>query len=515
MPIRRLLEETASRQPDRVAVTAGEASVTYGQLAGDAARLAAGLAGCGLVPGDRIAVLLPNSIALVTTVLAAFAAGCIVTPLSLDAAPPLNAALLAATGARGLVTTGTLLAGVPAASRARLAALVLTEGQAPGSVGYDALAATPPAPAPAASSLDPLGLLVFTSGTTGRPKGTAHTQGRLAVRADAFVRTMGLTGQDTALTVFPAARPISLVGQILAMLRVGGATALAERPGPDAFWEVYGRTRPTYCLLMPSYARRIFQAPGAARADHSRLRFWISAGDHPGPELPRQVQAVTGRRLCNMYGMSEIGMVSVQSPTGPDKPGSLGRPLPGVAMRLVDRDGREARPGEAGRLFVRTPDMMVGYWNDTLATHQAMGTGWLDTCDLVRVDADGDGWFLGRASEAIVRNAVNVASALVAEALAAHPAVAEAMVVGMADPCEGQVPVAFYRPRDAVERPAGEAFRQWVAARVDAESVPVAFHALDQWPLTPQGKVDKKELARLAATAREAGAAWAGFPSGG
>lgn len=503
MPIRRLLEDTASRRPDRVAVTAGEASIAYGRLAEDTARLAAGLGQCGLMPGDRLAVLLPNSIEAVTTVLAAFEAGLIVTPLSLDAAPPLNASLLAATGARGLVTTGALLSAVPAAALTPLAALVLTEGQAPGSLGYDALAAAPPCPGPAASPLDPLGLLVFTSGTTGRPKGTTHTQGRLAARVDAFVRTMGMTEQDTALTIFPAARPLCLVGQVLAMLRVGGTIALTERPAPDAFWAIYGRTRPTYCLLMPGYARRIFHLPAAARADHARLRFWISSGDHPGPELPRQVQAVTGRRLCNMYGMSEIGIISVQPPTGPDKPGSLGRPLPGVAMRLVDQDGREARTGEPGRLLVRTPDMMVGYWNDTLATHQAMGTNWLDTRDLLLVDADGDGWFRGRASEAIVRNAVNVASALVVEALLAHPDVAEAMVVGIADPCEGQVPVAFYRPKDPGGKPADETLHRWVADRVDAESVPVAFHARMEWPLTPQGKVDKRELARLAETARQ------------
>jgi acyl-coenzyme A synthetase/AMP-(fatty) acid ligase len=143
---------------------------------------------------------------------------------------------------------------------------------------------------------------------------------------------------------------------------------------------------------------------------------------------------------------------------------------------------------------------MAGYWNDTLRTHQATCTGWFDTQDLACMDQDGFYWFRGRISDVIVRNAINVASALVTDALLEHPSIAEAILVGLPDAIAGQVPVAFYRLRLAADDPAKDALRALVSARVDVESVPVAFHRIDQWPLTRGGKVDRTGLRDLAQT---------------
>lgn len=497
MPITHLLESAAARSPGSIALRTADATVTYRSLAGQVARLAGGFAQLGLVPGDRMAVLLPNSAELVTTALAAWRRGLIIVPLSGEYAPQQHAAILADTGARALVVTPALHGAIPAAALCALSACIVTGEGLPGCSRHAGLLNADGLPAEGADP-DPLGLIVYTSGTSGRPKGIAHSQARLAARAATFVREMTLTADDVALTIFAALRPVCLVHQFLGMLCAGGCMILAERPESDAFWRLYAQTNPTYSLVMPSYLRKLMNDPAAPAADHSRLRFLLSGGDQAGPELCRAVRDITGRPLLNMFGMTETGALFIQPLDGAYKPGSMGRPMGGVESRLVGPDGTDIGVDTPGRLLVRSPNMMVGYWNDTLGTHRAMGSGWLDTRDVAQMDADGYFWFEGRAADVIVRNAVNVSSALVVEAMTEHPAVEEAALVGIPDPVARQAPVAFYRLRaDAVD-PGAEELLAWVATRVDSESVPVRCIRLEQLPLTPQGKLDRAQLLRLA-----------------
>jgi len=497
MPINHILESAAARSPGSIAFQTVDAAVTYGALADQVARLAGGFAELGLVPGDRLAVLLPNSAELVTTALAAWRRGLIIVPLSGEYAPQQHAAILADTGARALVASPALRSAIPAAALSALSACIVTGAELPGCIRHAGLLDSDQLPA-GGDDPDPLGLIVYTSGTTGRPKGIAHSQARLAARVRTFVHEMSLTAEDVALTVFSAIRPLCLVHQFLAMLHAGGTMVLAERPESSAFWRLYGQTNPTYSIVMPSYLRKLMEDPAAAAADHSRLRFLISAGDQAGLELFRAVRDITGRPLLNQFGMTETGALFLQPLEGADKPGAMGRPVGGVEGRIIGPDGEDAGVDRPGRLLVRSPNMMVGYWNDTLGTHRAMGAGWLETRDMARVDADGDFWFEGRAADVIVRNAVNVSSAMVVEALTEHPAVQEAALVGVRDALAGQAPVAFYRLRADKADPGAEALLAWVATRVDTESVPVRCIRLEQLPLTPQGKLDRAQLLRLA-----------------
>jgi acyl-CoA synthetase (AMP-forming)/AMP-acid ligase II len=497
MPLYRMVAATAARRPEAVALCCGSRHVTYAQLVADTDKLAAWLSSLGLVPGDRLAVLLPNSIELVTVILAACRAELVLVPLSQDAPPARQAEILGQTGARGLVLAANLAAVIPAEAREQLAVTVCLGRPEPGTIGYDAFVAhVPSGPAPRSNVPDPICLLVYTSGSTGRPKAVAHTQERLARRVEAFVRTLGVTAEDTTLAVFSANRPVVLVFQVLAMLRQGGTAVLAECPAPAAFWRLYGEVRPGYCLVMPSYARGLFADPGAALVDHSRLRFWLSGGDAPGQALYEASRRITGRPYCNLYGLTETGLVAVVLPSETDKPGCVGRPVGDVAMRLVDDAGRDVPEGSPGRLLVASANMMAGYFNDTMATHRAIGTGWYDTGDLLRRDPDGDYWFLGRCGDVIVRHAVQVAAALVADVLAGYPGLVEAVVVGVPDAEAGQVPVAFYRTTGP--DPGSATLIRYLAERVDALSVPVACLAIEQWPVTPRGKTDRQKLAALA-----------------
>ena len=497
MPLYRMVAATAARLPEAVALRCGPRHVTYAQLVADAGRLADWLSSLGFVPGDRLAVLLPNSIELVTVILAACRAELVLVSLSQDAPPARQAEILRQTGARGLVLAAGSGAAIPAEVREQLAVMVCLDGTEPGTVGYDAFRAhVSTVPPPRSNVSDPICLLVFTSGSTGRPKAVAHTQERLARRVDAFVEALRVTAEDTTLAVFPADRPVVLVFQVLAMLRLGGTFVLAEQPAPDAFWRLYGEVSPGYCLVMPSYARALFADPGATMVDHSRLRFWLSGGDAPGPALYEAARRITGRPYCNLYGLTETGLVTVVAPGETDRPGCIGRPVGDVSLRLVDDAGRDVPEGSPGRLLVTSANMMVGYFNDTMATHRAIGTGWYDTGDLMRRDAAGDYWFLGRCGDVIVRHAVNVAAALVADILAGYPGLAEAVVVGAPDVEAGQVPVAFYRTNGP--DPGAETLLRYLADRVDAMSLPVACLAVAQWPVTPRGKTDRQKLRALA-----------------
>ena len=502
--IREMLEESAHRYPDRIALLAGETAIPYGDLAERVSRLAAGLLRLGLSAGDRVAALLPNTIEFATTLLATQYAGLIAVPLFADYPPTEQREILVSTAARVLITSPALLPAVPPDALEALTRVILTAGEASGCLAHRDLMASAPLDASMSedAGLDPIGIIVRTSGSTGRPKGVAHSQSRLVNRADLLIETLSLTADDRTLTAQHLGRPLFLVADLLAMLKVGGCLTLVDPPMPDQFWNLYAEARPTYYLAPPGYCYRLLDSPGAAHADHSRLRFWINVGDRPSEALSRRLATMTGRPILNMYGMTEAGFLSITSPTAPVKTGSIGKPMAGVEMRLVDRAGWEVGPGEVGRLRVRTPNMMVGYWNDTLLTHRTMGTGWLETQDLMEVDADGDYLFMGRNSETIVRNGANVATARVVESLLEHPAIAEAVLVGLPDRCDGQVPIAFYRLKAAASDPGAEALHTWVSTRVDAWSIPADFYPLDQWPVTAQGKIDRNRLIEIAEVRR-------------
>jgi long-chain acyl-CoA synthetase len=491
-----ILDESAQKFGDRIALTAAGGSLSFAELADRASRLAGGFAGLGVSPGDRLATLLPNSFDLVATLLAAARGELIAVPLPPRFAPPQIGYALRHSGARALVTTPALLANVPADARASLDVTVAT-GDALETVSLSELLNGPPVP-PVRSGADPIGLLMYTSGTTSRPKGVAHTQRRMARRVDLFVAEMGLTAADSTLAVADAGRPAVLLGQVLPMLRIGGRTHLLPQPDPALFWAQYPAVRPTYLFTPPGVAFDLIDHPAASGAEHTGLRAWITGGDKAPPALHRRMAEVVGRPLLEMCGMTETGFYAINPPCGPVKVGSIGLAMRGVAVRLVAPDGNDVPPGEVGHIVVRTPDMMIGYWNDTLQTHRVLRDGWLDTGDLARADDDGYLWFVCRDKDMICRGGSKVAPAMVEEVLAGHPAVAAAVVVGVSDPRYGQVPFAFYRTHPNATDPGAEALKAWVAVRLDAPSVPAGFAKLDHWPVTDQGKLDRSRLVWMA-----------------
>jgi acyl-coenzyme A synthetase/AMP-(fatty) acid ligase len=495
-----IIDESARSYGDRVALTSADEALSFTDLADRTARLAGGFVELGLTPGDRLALLMPNCLELIVALLAAARAELIAVPIVARFAPPQIAFALKHSGARALVAAPTVWANVPSEARESLDHVVTT-GPVPGALSFTELSAAAPI-APVRTMPDPIGLLMYTSGTTSRPKGVAHSQRRMTRRVRLFIEELELTAEDATVSTADAGRPAVLLGQVLPMLRVGGRTHLLSRPDPALFWDAYDAVRPSYLFTLPGTATDFLDHSAANRRDFSRLRFWITGGDKAPAALHDRMTTITGKPLLEMCGMTEAGFYAINPPGGPVKVGSIGLAMRGVAVRLAAPDGNDVPPGEVGHVFVRTPDLMIGYWNDTLLTHRVLQDGWLDTGDLAWADNDGYIWFVGRDKDMISRGGMKVAPAMVEAVLLGHPAPAECAVVGMADARYGQVPFAFYRLREGMSDPGADALRGWVAERLDAPSVPVGFSRVEKWPLTAQGKLDRARLAWMA----EAGA---------
>lgn len=504
MSLWRILRDAAARWPDAVAVTAGGRDYTYADLADRVERVAAGLRFQGLGPGDRVVTVLGNTIDHLALLFGCFRAGLVAVPMAPWSIPAQVRYAVRTSGARGVVAGPAALAAVFDGHDEIRPDVTVTVGDPDpprGVLPWEIVEAGPgDVPPPPDPAVDHLGLIVYTSGTTSRPKAVVHTQDRMARRATVFADEIGLTPADVAYTVLGISRPIVLLGQVVATFRAGGRVVLADATAPGPFWAGYAAGPPkTFVVSNPGLVAALFADPAAAGFDHSHLRLWVVGGDATSPATHARFRAATGRDLIEMCGMTETGFYAINPPAGPVRVGSIGRVLRGVDVRLVGPDGRDVPAGEVGEIRLRSPELMVGYWNDTAETFRVVRDGWLHTGDLARADADGYLWFVGRTSDMICRGGFKVAPPMVEDALAGHPAVARAVVVPAPDPVCGQVPFAFLALRPGAARPPDADLRAWLADKLDALSVPAGFAVVADWPLTYQGKLDRPRLAWMAA----------------
>lgn len=501
-----VLIETAARFPHRIAVTCGDTDLTYTELNARVDRTASAFRNLGLVPGDRLVYQLHNfRPETIVTLFAALRAGLTVVPIAVRQAPAQLAYVLKHCAARAWVTEEEFLQRTEPAQRAGPEWIITVGAPVAGTIPFAALPAEPARELPRGlGSEDTIGLIVYTSGTTSRPKGVAHTQRRLSYRVELFTEEMGFTEDDATVVVHEIGRPIIFMGQVLAMVRVGGRLSLPRSGDPEAFWAAYralGNT--SYTITVPGFAQTLLAHPAARTVPHTALRYFICGGDRVLPALHAQARAVLGKPVFELCGMTEVGFYAITPPRGEIRPGSVGRPMLGCQVRIVDELGGQVPAGETGEILVRTPNTMFGYWNDTLGTFRAFTDLWIRTGDLARFDADGYLWYVGRAKLMISRGGFKVAPPMVEDALREHPAILEAAVVGQSDPVQGQVPFAFYELRAGAPDPGAAALREWLRPRVDAASTPDTYVRVAQWPMTAQGKLDRSRLTWLAETGAE------------
>jgi long-chain acyl-CoA synthetase len=358
----------------------------------------------------------------------------------------------------------------------------------------DLLAAPPPAGVVDRSPSD-TAVILYTSGTTGHPKGAELTHANLATNVSIVATDLLRIGPDDV--VFGGLPLFHSFGQtcgLNAAIGAGACLTLVSRFAPDKVLQVLARDRVTVFEGVPTMYVALLGAPNRDDHDLSALRVCVSGGAALPLEVLRGVEAAFGCILLEGYGLSETSPVaSFNHPDRARKAGSIGTPIRGVEMRLVDDDGKDVPPGEVGEIVIRGHNVMKGYWRRPEATAEAIVDGWFHSGDLARVDDDGYYVIVDRKKELIIRGGYNVYPREVEEVLYEHPAVVEAAVVGIPDPVLGEeVGAAVVLAPGATET--AESIQAYVKSQVAAYKYPRQVWFLDTLPKGPTGKVLKREI---------------------
>lgn len=495
-----ILQRGLEAAPDATAISSAEDSMSWRQLDETSSALARSYRALGLEPGDRLASLMPNRIALAVHYLACFKAGLVATPLNYRYQAPEIDHALSVSGASALVAhaerTGDLAESELAG---KLPSGVITFGAAePGSHGFETMMEAgahpdvvldPPEPsAPAA--------IFFTSGSTGPAKGVTHSLDTLgwafASAADAFE----LTDDDVMLP----ASSMSHIGAFMwtfAALSVGASVVVARTFDAHEVLGLLRSERPTVLAMIPAALAALVRDHDATAEDFASLRLCRSGADKVSIELEREFEHLVGFVIDEGYGMSEVGLAAFNPPSGVIKQGSIGQPIAGVAFSLRDDDGAEVPVGTVGRVWIRTPSRTIGYWQDEAATAEVLDMDWLDSGDLMRADEDGYLWFFGRKKQIIVHDGSNISPFEVEGAIAEHPAVDLVGVVGVHDETHGENVRAYVTVSEGNERPTSHEIIVWARDRIGYKA-PEEVVFLDEMPLNPTGKLDRVGLKRLA-----------------
>ncbi len=494
-----VLAHHASRTPDKALTVFQGETTTYAEMAERATALAAGLAERGVGRGDVVALLSYNCPEFLETVFAANYLGAVAMPINWRLAGPEVRYILDHSGARALVCDESLR-GLAGEATKGLEATVIRACIAPTAPdGWTALAdlraaAGSVAPVPAAA--DDIHRLMYTSGTTGRPKGVMLSHANLAWKNMAHLVEFGFTSADLGL----ACGPLYHVGALdltTTTLIAAGATVIIHRVFDAAeVVDELERSRVTTVWLAPAMVNAIMALPGVEQRDLSSVRVIINGGEKmPIPLIERIQRTFPSAWFADAYGLTETvsGDTFLDRDSIVSKLGSVGRPCLYLELDVWDKEGRSVAPGERGEIVLRGPKVFQGYWRDPDATATAFAGGWFHTGDIGVRDEDGYLWIVDRLKDMIVSGGENIAGSEVERVLYEHEAVLEAAVVARPDERWGEVPVAFVvlRPDAAVT---ADALLDHCRAQLAKFKVPRAITFLDALPRNPSGKVLKREL---------------------
>lgn len=483
----------AADRPDGAALTFEGRTTTWAQLQERVVALSGAIARRGVGTGDRVAVLMSNRPEFVELLLAVNRLGAIVVPINFRLSASEIAFILEDSGAALLfVDADTAGEGRVAAAACRHRVTVL-DGPA-----YDALLVEEGEPAPPTDVEESApALIMYTSGTTGRPKGAVLTHLNLAAQSATLLTAFGF-GFDGEVNL--CASPlfhIGAIGSVAPALMVGATIAVAGG-GFDAaaILDRMERERVTTVFLVPTQWQAICAEQQRAPRDLSRLRV-AGWGAAPATDaLLRTMDEVLGDAAAvALFGQTEMSPVTcvLEGKDARRKLGSVGRPVPGVTARVVAPDMTDVAPGEIGEIVYRGPGTMLGYWNNPEATAEAFRGGWFHSGDLVRVDAEGFVHVVDRAKDMIISGGENIYCAEVENVLADHPAVVDVAVIGRPHERWGETPVAFVVLRDGASLDLEE-LRTWASPQLARYKLPTVLELVGALPRNASGKVTKGAL---------------------
>jgi long-chain acyl-CoA synthetase len=498
MDLGSVLRHSAARSPRKAAVICDDQIVSYEALDRSTDTLARWLLREGLETGDRVAIHWRNSVEVVNLYFACFKTGLIAVPVNNRLKAPEIAYILGHSKAK-LCFSQPELAPLCEEVRADCPDLqrIYTALPSPETAESESVALPEVTP-------DRVAAILYTSGTTARPKGVMHTHVSL-IGATELMSSLGVDETHILLAATQIVHIAALSCVLLPGISRGATVVLLPAFDPAEFLDLIERWRCTYLLILPAMLRFVVEEQGRSARDVSSVRLCLAGGDTVPVTLQERFRTLFGVPVREIFGMTE-GVAVTCIREGAPRAGSMGPALDLVDIRVADPTGNVVADGQVGELRIQSPANCVGYWDDPRATAAAFDHGWLRTGDLVRRDADGFFWFEGRAKQIIIRGGSNISPQEVEEALYHHPAVLEAGVIGMPDPVHGEKVIAYVALREGLTASEQE-LRDLVRSRIADYKTPERILFLPALPKGLTGKVQRRALKELALMFPEMGLA--------
>jgi long-chain acyl-CoA synthetase len=496
----------AQTRPDGTSFVFHEEVWTYERLVAQAERLAHGLKAHGVGPGDRVALHMMNRPEMIVAYYACFQLGAVAAPLRTtfkfaelapllrrlkpalyigetalyDNVAPVDASILAPD--KRFVVDGTFEDQCVQACETPFDA-----------AGNESLPLPPASYEPA--------VLINTSGTTGQPKFVVHTPATLSESLDLMVRHWGFSNDDVMILPLPMVHMSGLVS-FLACIQSGIPFVLLEGFDADTVLDAIERYRCTCSIGFPAQYAALLARQQAQPRNLASLRFCLTGADTCPVDLQERFRSIVGAPLYNIWAATEaVGSLTLGLQHGP-----VARIVKGAQIRLVDDSGADVARGEPGELLIRGANVFVGYWNDPHATEESLRGGWYHTGDLMRRGEGDDLWFVARKKDIIIRGGTNISPVEVEQALvASHPAVKEAVVVGLEDAVLGQRVFGFVKLADGAKPAVVSEILANVATLLASYKVPEGLEVLEELPRNALSKVDRKMLQAMASRAAKTG----------
>jgi len=495
--VRALVDSQAELRPDATYFIASETgrSLTFGELRSSCRRVAAFLARHGLQPGAHVSLVMPNGLATLRILLGAMYGGYCVNPVNLLSGPEAMRYVLDHSDCALVFAAPDWVAKVRGlvAELGRPIAVVEADPDAPALPDEGDEGAPGAAPQP-----ETLALLMYTSGTTGKPKGVMLTHGNVTANAHIISAEHRLGPEDRVTAILPLYHINAFAVTMLAPLAHAGSLVMPPKFSASQFWDMAARHRCTWINMVPTIVSFLLEGPAPPRDSIARIRFCRSASAPLPPEHLLAFQQKFGIGVIETMGLTETVAPAFSNPWEPDKRkvGAVGRPS-GCEARIVDEKGVELPDGTPGEVVIRGPQVTPGYYKNPSATEAAFFPGgWFRSGDVGVRDADGFFFITGRIKELIIKGGENIAPREIDEVLLKHPAVLDAAAVGVPDRHYGQEIMACVIRREGRDCSADE-LREFCATHLGKFKTPKAIHFVADLPRGPSGKVQRLKLVEL------------------
>jgi acyl-CoA synthetase (AMP-forming)/AMP-acid ligase II len=498
MLLHQFIEKPVKETPDKIAVVCQGNQCTYQELYDAMNQFSQALLSLGVREGDRVALFMKNRIELVQLYYACFQIGAIAVPVNTRYTTPEAEYALGQSGSKVLICDSNLYQvaepiGKTMKTLEHLFVLDDKEKHTDASWQNVVDGIREEKPMPEVHLEDPV-VIIYTSGSTGKPKGAVHTHYSMFHQIENKTNTMELQSDEIGLAGTQISHIAGFAGLMLPILSNGG-TLVLEREFDAGDYILCLKTRPiTNLLLLPTELLDVLEHPKADDADFSHIRNMMIAGDKVPHHVYELFHKQAGYDLMEGCGMTECEGYCLQPKHAPKKPGSIGKPVSGVSMRLVNAEMKDVPQGEQGEILVKAKSVIKEYWNNPEATAKTFVDGWLRTGDVAYQDQDGYYFFVSRIKEIIIRGGSNIMPGEIEDVLDDHPAVEISGVVGFPDVHWGQIVGVFVVPKDQKNPPTEQELIDFAGKRLAKYKIPEKWILTDHIPINAVGKIDRKKL---------------------